>query len=221
MLIDIHTHNREVDPTVFRIYSSSEWKTIISEDAFSQPGIGLSVGVHPWRASLWNESDKEALFTVLSSPEVMMIGEIGLDKACNVPFDVQKTVFLLQLEVAAACKKPVVLHGVKSMTELLAIRKTVKDVPAWILHGFRGGPKEAAQYLSAGFYLSFGRHHHQEALRDCPADRLFLETDETGNIHTLYEEVAGEKGLSFIELELLVEGNFRTVFPTVAPKLMV
>lgn len=220
MLIDIHTHNRTIESDVFRIYSSADWKAPLTADTILQPGIGLSVGVHPWEASMWDETDKEALFTVLSSSEVMMIGEIGLDKACDVPFEIQKTIFLFQLDVAARCRKPVVLHGVRAMAELLAIRKSVKNVPAWILHGFRGGSEEAAQYLSAGFYLSFGNYHNQEALRACPVDRFFLETDEKGNIHTLYEDAAKEKGMSLIELESHIERNFRTVMPAVSNKLL-
>ena len=169
---------------------------------------------------MWHESDKEALFAVLNSPEVMIIGEIGLDKACGVPFEVQKKIFLLQLEVAAECRKPVILHGVKAQSELLAIRKTVKDVPAWILHGFRGGPEEAVQYLSTGFYLSFGRYYHRESLKICPADRLFLETDEKGDIHALYEQTANERGVGLVELDSTIERNFRTVFSAVSDNLL-
>lgn len=219
MQIDIHAHSCEAESGVFRLYSKADWRLMPETGFLPQHGMGLSVGVHPWEALSWNETEKEALRAVLTSPDVMMVGEIGLDKICNVPFDIQKSVFLFQLEVAAACGKPVILHVVKAMTELLAIRKTIKNIPAWILHGFRGGPEEAAQYLSAGFYLSFGTHHHRETIQLCPADRLFLETDEKGDIHALFDEVARERGLRLIELESIVERNFRTVFSAASTNL--
>jgi TatD DNase family protein len=34
------------------------------------------------------------------------------------------------------------------------------------------------QLLKHGFYLSFGFHFHTDSLSTCPAERLFLETDE-------------------------------------------
>lgn len=214
MLIDIHTHNNKAEPDVFRLYSTSDWKSVLNTRFVSCQGVGLSLGVHPWDAFSLKDVDKEAISRVLHLSEVMMVGEIGLDKVCHVPLNVQQSMFQFQLEVADSSKKPVVLHVVKAMAEVLAMRKTVKNIPAWILHGFRGGQQEAAQYLSAGFHLSFGKYHNETSLRLCPADRLFLETDENGDIQTLYEVAASVRGISFEALESSIEQNFRTLFPT-------
>lgn len=215
MLIDIHSHAGMSEPDVFRFCSTSDWRRMLKEPSISVQGKGMTVGVHPWDASSWDEADRKALSTVLCLPSVLMVGEIGLDKTCKAPFDHQQSIFLFQLEVAAENKKPVIIHVVKAMAELLAIRKTLTTFPAWIIHGFRGGPEQANQYLSAGFYLSFGKHHNRESLRECPSNRLFLETDENGNIHSLYETAASERGVSVIELESAIEHNFRSLFPTV------
>ena len=219
MLIDIHSHNCKTEPDVFRFYSISDWKSVLNTGFTSHQGIGLSVGVHPWDSLSWSDADKEALRMVLCLPEVLMVGEIGLDNVCQASMDQQTTVFQFQLEAAAACKKPVVLHVVKAMAELLAIRKKVADIPAWIIHGFRGGPETAAQYLSAGFYLSFGKFHNQASLQMCPANRLFLETDENGDIHSLYEIAARERGVSLEVLVSTIEQNFCTLFPN-TPNLL-
>jgi TatD DNase family protein len=217
MLIDIHSHDIKTEPNVFRMHSTSDWKSVLNTDFTLHPGQGLSVGVHPWEALSWNETEKEALRGVLNLPDVMMVGEIGLDKVCHVPVDLQQLVFQFQVDVAAACKKPVVLHGVKAMAELLAIRKRVAEIPAWIIHGFRGGPEAAAQYISAGFYLSFGKNHNKASLQLCPADRLFLETDENGDLYALYEAAARERGVSVEVLETTIERTFRALFPTTLP----
>jgi TatD DNase family protein len=214
MLIDIHSHDCKTEPDVFRFCSTSDWKSMLNTGLLPGRGIGMCAGVHPWEASLWDDTDREVLRTVLSLPHILMVGEIGLDKICKVQLERQQSIFQFQLEIAAECKKPVILHVVKAMSELLAIRKTFNTIPAWILHGFRGGPQEAAQYLSAGFYLSFGKHHNLESLQQCPSSRLFLETDEHGDIHDCYEAAAGERGIPIVELESLVEQNVRTLFPT-------
>ncbi len=213
MLIDIHSHQCETQAGVFRMYATTQWKKPVKPDVCKGGMNGLSVGLHPWDADSWDEADANALLTTLSAPDVLLVGEIGLDKACEVPLSVQKSLFLFQLEVAARCGKPVLLHIVRAMSELLAIKKIMPNIPAWIIHGFRGGEKEAIQYLSKGFYLSFGQYHQQEAVKICPIDRLFLETDEFGNIHEVYKLVAAERKMRLSELESSMEENFKRVFP--------
>ncbi len=66
----------------------------------------------------------------------------------------------------------------------------------WIVHGFRGNKHLAKQWLDAGFFLSFGARFQQEALSYCPIERLFIETDETGDIKRQYEIIAAIKGFS-------------------------
>lgn len=212
MLIDIHSHQCTREPDVFRIHSVSAWKSLKGA-GFEFAGMGISAGVHPWEASCWHDAEQEALREVLSLPEVMMVGEIGLDKVCQAPFDLQLAVFQFQLEVAAACGKPVVLHVVKAMGELLAQKKKTSGIPAWIIHGFRGNSKTAARYLAAGFYLSFGKYYQLESLRLCPVDRLLLETDEGGDIRALYDRVAESRGVRVDALEASIEQNMSVLFP--------
>ncbi len=161
--------------------------------------VYFSVGVHPWKAdqvSLSEDSFWEVLCRVLSHPRVLFVGEIGLDKLSEVPFNQQLFCFEHQLRLAAELHKPVVLHNVKATDEILALHKKYADsVPAWIIHGFRGNASQAAQWLRHGFDLSFGLRYQLSALQSCPLHRLFLETDteasttvgETFGASTAYE----------------------------------
>ena len=51
------------------------------------------------------------------------------------------------------------------------------------------------QLLKHGFYLSFGFHFNPDSLHTCPAERLFLETDDTSRpIADLYAIAATLRG---------------------------
>ena len=80
--------------------------------------------------------------------------------------------------LAADLRKPLILHVVKAMDEVLALhRRFSSQIPTWIIHGFRGNAQQAQQYLRHGFHLSFGPHHHPAALQATPPHRRFFETD--------------------------------------------
>ena len=173
----------------------------------------LSLGIHPWDASLWCVDDIPALKSFFSDHRVLLIGEIGLDKTSLVPIDLQKIVFESQVNLAEQIRKPVLLHVVRTMSEILEIKRTHQGVPAWIIHGYKGKRQVTEQYITKGFYLSFGAIFKEEGLLACPVDRMFFETDEhTENIKLVYERAAKVLSCSVLELENQVEDNFKSVF---------
>lgn len=71
----------------------------------------------------------------------------------------------------------------------------------------------AEEYLRHGFYLSFGEKFQEEALRTVPADRLFLETDESAApIGELYQQAASVRRVAPEELRETVRQNICKVF---------
>jgi TatD DNase family protein len=216
MLIDIHSH---------RLRSGSAQKQILTLDAASPVAFKevlkncsedqiLSIGIHPWKALEWNAESICELAPVFKDPQVVLVGEIGLDKACFIPFNAQYSIFEAQLQLAANVGKPVLLHVVRSMEELLVAQKAFPDIPAWIIHGFRGKKEEARQYVRKGFYLSFGLQFHPDALCACPFDKLFFETDDHDvSIHEVYQNAANSLSCSMEQLEIQLEANFTTLFP--------
>lgn len=214
--IDIHSHRLHANSTQLQFLSleaslSPEFMKTLelnAERAF------LSVGVHPRNALKWEQSLLGDLFDVFSDQRIALIGEIGLDKVCSVPIGDQRILFEAQIGMAERLNKPVILHVVHAMSEVMAVKKLHPDVPAWIIHGFRGGKQEAEQYAAKGFYLSFGPKYDREGLLACPFDRIFLETDESKeDLGLLYLSVSTVLQCPVKQLESQIERNFRAVFP--------
>jgi len=215
MLIDIHSHHFQIQPhrKVLLNLRATSLTEVQASMLQSGDDASLSLGIHPWDASLWCVDDIPALIPFFSDHRVLLIGEIGLDKVSSVPFDLQKIVFETQVKMAEQIKKPILLHLVRTMSEVLEIKKVYQGVPAWIIHGFRGKSQATGQYLTKGFYLSFGAMSHEESLLACPVDRMFFETDEnTEDIKLVYEWAAKVLGCSILKLESQVEKNFNSVF---------
>ncbi len=187
MLIDIHTH-RPTEAVTIR-----------------------TVGVHPWHA---------AECALPSAEEIMKadaVGEIGLDKACGVDFEMQRALFVKQLELAERFEKPVVLHCVRAFEEVMTLleRHTLRAV---LFHGFIGSREQAARAVKKGYYLSFGARTEGsnktiEALRETPLERLFVETDEADTtIEAMYLTIARLRGTEVEELEEATAENYKRIF---------
>lgn len=214
MYIDIHSHQPTTRAGVFRVFNLMAGA---SETPFSAPldeGLVFSAGVHPWEADSTTTKVWSALENLVIKPEVLMVGEIGLDKLKGPSLEVQKAVFKRQLLLAESVSKPVIIHAVRSSDALMALKKTTTGIPAWIIHGFRGGPVEAANWLSHGFFLSFGPAFNPASLLACPPGRFFLETDEKGDIVALYEQAALVMGWSLDRLVSVVEAAWAGLFPS-------
>ena len=155
MKIDIHSHHLLVKPGQKEVLAieasfSNDFQATLARYGES---VFLSVGIHPWSASLWDLNAIPFLLDVFLDSKVHLIGEIGLDKVSSVPFETQLLVFKTQLEMAEKAKKPVLLHAVRSMSEIIEIKKHFPAIPLWIIHGFRGGKQAAEEYIKNGFYF--------------------------------------------------------------------
>jgi TatD DNase family protein len=146
-----------------------------------------TVGVHPHDAAKAGPADIERLANLLAHPKVLALGEIGLDYHYDFsPREVQKSVFIAQMEIAAAARKPIVIHTREAWQDTLALleRHWTPHAIGGIMHCFSGGPEHARRALDLGFYLSFGgivtfpkALDVQEAAKSAPADRILIETD--------------------------------------------
>ena len=146
-----------------------------------------TAGVHPHDAAKAGEADLRRLEKLLSHPKVIAAGEIGLDYHYDFsPRDTQKAVFIQQMEIAAAARKPIVIHTREAWDDTLALIEQhwkPSGLPG-VMHCFSGGPAEARRSLELGFYLSFGgivtfpkALDVHAAAREAPADRILVETD--------------------------------------------
>ena len=207
--IDIHTHRPPSVPGEAIVCCPPG-------DFHPQEGSWYSIGIHPWRLedSDWEKAANLARFeSLVRHPQVLAVGEAGLDKLTAAPPDRQLEALRYQARVAEAADKPLILHLVKATAELLALKHELKPRVPWIIHGFRGKAQLAEDLVRHGLYLSFGARYQEEALRNMPADRLFLETDESDTpIIDLYERAARLRGITRDKLMETVSRNVRHVF---------
>lgn len=214
--INIHSHgNKYTQSGIVAIQNllAGEMIPELSEGFFS-------VGIHPWQLEEGNiDQLKQHFQDSMKKPQVIAIGEAGLDKAIKTPLEVQISVFRMQIEIAEEIKKPLIIHAVRAFEEIIQLRKSTKAKAIWIVHGFRGGSKTALQLLKHDISLSFGSALHKEdeklisALKIVPNEQLFLETDESNCIiEEIYQKAAFYRKQSLDALKSAIFTNFARCF---------
>lgn len=203
---DIHTHHSNCADATSILNS-------YPEDCHLQNNYFYSVGIHPWKAHLASVETLQSLAKCVAKKQVLAIGETGIDKHAQASLSIQMELFKHQALLAELVSKPLIIHVVKAMDELLAIKRQVKPKQPWIIHGFRGNANVATTYINHGFYLSIGEKFQPEALRIIPINRLFLETDESKyTIQTIYQQVAFHKKMPMEQLLQAIGTNISSVF---------
>ena len=205
---NIHTHHK----------SSAQENAIVNsypEDFVVSEGKFYSVGIHPWRAHLASEETMQMLTKYAALPQVLAIGEVGIDKHSEASLSIQIELFKKQADLAESVKKPLIIHAVKAMDELLAMKRQINPKQPWIIHGFRGNVNVATTYVKHGFYLSVGEKFQPEALLAIPSNRLLLETDESQcSIEDIYKQVAYYKKMPMEQLLQTIGTNISQLFPS-------
>jgi TatD DNase family protein len=213
--VDIHTHTIKVDDNLVQIFNL-ELEAPCPEQGY------YSYGIHPW---LMDKADSqvEKVFAILGErlqlPNVLALGEAGLDKMHKESFEKQIELFERQIELSEALQKPMILHDVKSHNEIFALRKKHKAKQPWILHGFNGTEQDIRQLTGQGLYLSVGEsllyseRRIYNSFKYIDLDYLFLETDMSKiGIETIYEAAAKLREMDINALKEQIFANFARVF---------
>lgn len=197
-LLDIHTHNTDCSDSL----------SIINSKEYIE-GKRLSIGIHPWDiGSDWKEQFARIAKDVCKE-NVCAIGECGIDKLkSSAGEELQLEVFKAHAMLAEEANKPLIIHCVKGVDTIIALRKEISPKQAWIIHGFRGKPQQAEQLIRNGFHISFGEKFNSDSLNATPMERLFVESDESNiGIDEIYRRIAEAKGCTTEELALSVIKN--------------
>jgi len=149
--------------------------------------LHATAGVHPHHASECDATTIPALRVLAQQPQVLAIGECGLDFNRNYsPHPDQEKWFLAQLELAIEVNKPLFLHSRDAFPRFSDLIKEHKnEMPKAVAHCFTGGKAELHACLDLGLHIGITGWicderrgaHLVELVRDIPADRLMLETD--------------------------------------------
>jgi TatD DNase family protein len=173
-----------------------------------------SVGFHPYNVGKVDEEEtlnKVRLST--ENPNVFAIGEIGLDRSIDAPFDAQMRVFKRQVEIAEFADLPVILHVVRAFNEMVEFMKREKPAVPMIIHGYNG----SRGMVSFGEAIAREHSKSVEALLSVPVEKLFLETDEGDlDIREIYQAAAEIKGISVDHLRVRIVENAKNHLPRFA-----
>ena len=206
------------------------------------PELFATVGIHPHEASLAGEADYLEMEQLAKNPKIIAWGEIGLDYFYDhSPRDVQKQVFIRQMELARAAKLPIIIHCRPSDNSENAWDDTLALIREhWsssgiggILHCFTGEIPHMRAALDMGFMISFAGNvtfpkavNIREAAKQCPLDRMFIETDspflapvphrgkrnEPAFVAQTAKHVAEVRGIPIEELAVATAENFNRFF---------
>jgi len=206
------------------------------------PRLYASAGVYPHNTPEIDATVLAKLDSLLAEPEVIACGEIGLDYYHEgAPHPVQQAGLIQQLEIAAACKRPILIH----------CRPEDGETDAWddlflvleehwrrtglggVMHCFGGGWEQARSSLDMGFLISFAgniTYPKAQPLRDVavrlPLDGMLVETDapwlapvpqrgkrnEPAWVARTAETLARLKGLEAQEIAAATTKNFFRLF---------
>ncbi|MDE6006888.1 MAG: TatD family hydrolase [Muribaculaceae bacterium] len=192
-ILDIHTHHSVPQPQgIVSIRVRKETESYLLE-----PQQAYSVGIHPWDTITEDiESRFSLLDTLASQPDVLAIGEAGIDLNIGGPLFRQLLIFRHQVELSEELEKPLIIHDVKGHDVILGAHRDLKPRQNWAIHGFRQKPQVADMFIRAGFYLSFGAEFNPETVSGIRIDRILAETDDSEQsieeVITRLSEVRGE-----------------------------
>ena len=197
--------------------------------------IYATIGIHPHNACALSSEDYQELLSLGHKSQVVAYGEIGLDFYRNYkPRPVQISCLHEQLNMARQLGLPVVIHDRDAHEEVLQILREQKarDIGG-AMHCFSGDWSFAKKCLDLGFYLSIAgpvtfakAQILQNVARQCPLDRLLLETDapflapvpKRGKrnepaflIHTA-EKIASLRNITLEEVARQTTSNARRLF---------
>lgn len=167
-LCDCHTHNLQSQYGII---------ALTPEDAAFIPGLFYSVGIHPWRSTGVKDEDYEKLESLASNPQVVAIGECGLDRLRGCDLNIQLDIFKRHICLSENLHKPLIIHNVRCTSEILAQRKHAHAKQPWIMHGYRGNAETAKRICDAGIMLSFGEKFAAGVPESIPPEMLLAETD--------------------------------------------
>jgi len=148
------------------------------------PSVWSTAGVHPHEAGAAAFSAMEEVRRLADEPEVVAIGETGLDYHYDhSPRDVQRRLFDAQLGLAGELGLPVVVHAREADADIAAAIRGAPVGTLGVLHCFTGGAEAFEVAMERGWYVSFSgiasfrSFGAADLMHEVPPDRLLVETD--------------------------------------------
>ncbi len=205
------------------------------ELAEKYPFIYAAVGYHPENLKGIPANYLAQLADWAQHPKVVAIGEIGLDYYWkeNEPRDVQKRIFMEQVDLAKQFDLPIIIHDRDAHGDMLELfQKEITGVQA-VFHCFSGSLEMAKELVKRGYYFGFGgtstyknAQKVREVMQYIPKDLLLFETDcpyltpvpfrgkrnNPGLVEYTARNAAEVLGMDFDELVQIASTNTKRLF---------
>ncbi|HEY6096395.1 MAG TPA: TatD family hydrolase [Gallionellaceae bacterium] len=201
----------------------------------AHPACAPAYGIHPMYVARATPADLDVVREYLQQPNVVAVGEIGLDFFMeNYDQQQQEFYFAEQLKLAREFELPVLLHIRRAQDTILKHLRQIR-VRGGIAHAFNGSPQQAAEFIKLGFKLGFGgamtysrASKLRELARTLPLDSIVLETDapdippdflERGEpnkpeyLPRIAQTLAELRGMSLQEIAAATSANAHAVIP--------
>ena len=218
---------------------AAEWDAVAAI-AGRHPDIWASVGVHPHDADTHADVDADALIARTADPNVIAIGETGLDFYYDRSDRArQERSFRAHIAAARATGLPIIVHtrDAEDDTHRILADEMAKGVFPGVIHCFTASDDFARKALDLGLYISISgivtfknARALQDSARTIPSDRLLVETDAPFLAPVPHRGKVGEpafvvdtarfladlRGVSYEELSETTTRNFFTLFAKAA-----
>lgn len=201
--MDAHTHHYQETPHIYVLSSQELLGTSVRSPFFC-------AGLHPWHVA---QGDFARVEWWAKQQGCVAIGETGLDRL-HPHWDEQQKFLKQHWDLAEELNRPLMMHIVRSSSDVMQLLKARRPRTPWIWHDFTG-PVEALPrlmklhpqlYFSCGLRL-LKRPNFAEIWEQIPSERRLLETDDADiSIQSVYK-LAGVS-------EAQLKPNFQRLFPT-------
>jgi TatD DNase family protein len=209
--------------------------------------LHATAGIHPHHARELDDDSIPALREVARAPEVVAVGECGLDWYRNFSsHEEQERAFVAQLELASELRLPAFLHQRDAHARFVAIlREHRARLVRAVAHCFTGTAAELEDCLQLDLHIGITGWicderrgaHLRELVKTIPQDRLMLETDapyllprdlspkpstrrnEPMFLAHVAQVVAGCRGESVLDLASATSATARQFFQLPEPSL--
>lgn len=205
------------------------------EMARRDPLIRVAVGFHPCDVSADRMSEMDEIEVLAAEPEVVAIGETGLDLHWpeNAPIEVQEEFLRRHVAIAKKVGKPLVLHHRAAGERVADLLEREGPPPAGgTFHCFAGDASLARRVIAMGMKIGVGgsatfkKSPLPEILREIGFDHVVLETDapylapvphrgkrnEPAYLTLVRDQVAAAVGATPAALEAATDAASRALF---------
>lgn len=148
------------------------------------PNIYGTLGIHPTEISNITSNSFEIIEKNLTNPKIVGIGEIGLDYYWQKDNkDLQKKIFIKQIQLAKKYNKPIVVHSRDSINDVYEILKKYGQGIKIDIHCFSSSLEMANNFIKLGCKLGIGgvitfkNSKLKEIIKNIDLENIMLETD--------------------------------------------